>query len=807
MALICDICKVRPANARISFMSHGLAKTIDICGVDYEQLQHNNPLGILLPDPEPFDVQESQESPEGFSGETEEVLQKAAATAVQYKSTEVLPEHLALALLQDQTVIQILEHFKINSEDIRGYLEANMVSGEKEVKIPRISKDLRLLISRGFKIAAEMEIDELGPEHLYVALLSDEGTAGRLLKRYGLTEESIRQALISLDEDMGPDENASKTPNLDIYSRDLSKLADENKLDPVIGRSKEITSLIEVLSRRTKNNPVLIGEPGVGKTAIVEGLAQLIKKDTVPERLLNKRVVELSLTSMVAGTRYRGEFEERAKKVLDEIEKNKDDLLIFIDELHTVVGAGGGEGGLDAANIIKPALARGELNLIGATTLHEYQKHIEKDSALERRFQSILVKEPSVADTLAIIKGLRPKYEEFHKVKISNETLESAVRLSDRYLPNRFLPDKAIDLLDQASAKVHIAKASKVKPADIAHIIASITGVPVTEVTAEEKEKLRNLEKILHGRVIGQDQAVNSVSRAIRIARAGLSEKHSPIATFLFLGPTGVGKTELAKALADTMFGSEEAIIRIDMSEYMERHAVSRLIGSPPGYVGHEEGGQLTEAVKRHPYSVILLDEIEKAHPDIYNALLQVFDDGRLTDGRGRVVDFSNTIIIATSNVGSNLFEGANKIGFSAGELQESTNKNEKVVDSLKEHFRPEFLNRIDEVIIFHALSNDQIKEIVGLQLSNLKKSLAAQKIEGTFDASLVTHLAEVGFNAEYGARELKRKIKSEVEQILAGSILAGSLKKGSSATISYTAEKGVVIKKSKNGQLTRQGS
>ncbi len=623
----------------------------------------------------------------------------------------------------------------------------------------------------------------------------------------------------------------------------------------MIGRAKEIETTIEILARRTKNNPVLIGEPGVGKTAIVEGLAQRIFNGHVPQVLKGKRVVEVNLNSIVAGSKYRGEFEERIKAVLDEIIAHQDELIIFIDELHTVVGAGqgGGEGGLDVSNVIKPSLARGELHLIGATTLNEYQKYIEKDAALERRFQPVVVAEPTVDQTVEILRGLRDKYEAHHKVKITDEAIVAAAELSDRYIANRFLPDKAIDLIDQAASRVRIGvdtqdqlmadiddeiksmrreldfaishkQMTKAKDLEkelskleekkessserrrhqrgvtsrsvlvenIAQVVSAITGIPVKELTQEERDKLLKLEQRLHERVIGQNEAVEAVADAVRISRAGLNGGDRPIATMLFLGPTGVGKTELAKALAYTVFGDDDALIRIDMSEYMERHSVARLIGAPPGYVGYEEGGQLTEKVRRKPYSVVLLDEIEKAHPDVYNIMLQIFDDGRLTDGKGRVIDFTNTIIIATSNIGASIIQEnlSNKKSArkSYGDLKK------ELMDVLRQHFRPEFLNRIDEVIVFDALDKVQIEQIVTLQLERVKRLARGQGIELTFDDSIVQYLAKNGFVPEYGARELRRQIKSEIENRLAKEILKGNVKDGSVVVVSNDPKKGPIF-------------
>jgi ATP-dependent Clp protease ATP-binding subunit ClpC len=682
--------------------------------------------------------------------------------------------------------------------------------------------------------------------------------AGDILRKYGLTAEALRQKVVKVvgkGAEEGRVETQTNTPQLDKYSRDLSELARQGKLDPVIGRAKEIESTIEILARRTKNNPVLIGEPGVGKTAIVEGLAQRIISGNVPQVLQDKRVVEVNLNAMVAGSKYRGEFEERIKTVLDEIIDHQDKLIIFIDELHTVVGAGqgGGEGGLDVSNVIKPSLARGELHLIGATTLNEYQKYIEKDAALERRFQPVLVPEPTIDQTIEILRGLRDRYEAHHKVKITDQAIIAAAELSDRYIANRFLPDKAIDLIDQAASRVRIGadtfsqdiaeledqikrlrrereyavdhkqmekakdfekqlkklEAKKETSADqwqakrgvtskevlvehIAQVVSSITGIPVQELTQEEKDKLLKLEARLHQRVIGQDEAVEAVSDAIRMSRAGLSEGGRPIASLMFLGPTGVGKTELAKALAAVVFGDEEAMIRIDMSEYMERHSVARLIGAPPGYVGYDEGGQLTEAVRRRPYSVLLLDEIEKAHPDVHNILLQVFDDGRLTDGKGRVVDFTNTIIITTSNVGAHIIH--ENLILKKVQRKSYSQLKQEVMDILRSHFRPEFLNRLDEIIIFEALDEDQIRQIVELRLEKVKRTARGQGVELVFDRRAVNYLAKIGYMPEFGARELRRQIKSEIENKLAKDILKGTVSEGSIVKIDYNPTKGIVF-------------
>ncbi len=801
---------------------------------------------------------------EYFSEKTKELIQKAGRKAVDLNRQEVDTEHLLYAIADTDVAAEILRQFKIKPTDIKQYIDENAPKGTAKLTGTDIelsvSPRLKDTFEKAFAIAQELGHGYVGPEHLLIALVEEEGLAGELLRRYGLTPQSIRQQTIKVvgkGSKEGRVEQKTTTPELDKYSRDISKLAREGKLDPVIGRGPEIETTIEILSRRTKNNPVLIGEPGVGKTAIVEGLAQRIVNEDVPEVLAEKRVVELNITSIVAGSKYRGEFEERIKAVLDEIIQHKEELILFIDELHTIVGAGGAgqEGGLDVSNVIKPHLARGELHLIGATTLNEYQKYIEKDAALERRFQPVFIAEPTVEQTIEILKGLRDRYEAHHKVKITDEAIVAAAELSDRYLTNRYLPDKAIDLIDQAAARVRIlattrsreiktleneiarlqreqeytssrkqydrAKAleiqiekiqqqkdtaeataqrergittSEVTSEHVAQVVSKLTGIPVTELTEEEREKLLHMEEKLHERIVGQDEAIRAVSDAIRRSRAGLMEGKRPIASFLFLGPTGVGKTELAKALAWMVFGDEDALTRLDMSEYMERYSISRLIGAPPGYVGYEEGGQLTEAVRRRPHSVILLDEIEKAHRDVYNILLQVLDDGRLTDGKGRIVDFTNTIIIATSNLGSDILQR----NLTAKEEEKKTYEQlkQQLIELLRLHFRPEFLNRLDEVIVFHPLTEEQIKLITQLQLEKVEKQARGQGITLQFDESLVNHIAKMGYIPEFGARELRRQIQNEVETRLATELLSGRIQEGDTIRISYADKQGVIIEK-----------
>ena len=790
-----------------------------------------------------------------LSTHTKELLQEAAQITLKFKRNEIDTEHLLYAISDSDVVKEIYKQFKINPDDVKNYIEANAPKGTIEIKdgeAPQlyISPRIKNVFELAFQAAQQLGHSYIGPEHLLIGLVEEEdGLAGDLLRKYGLSSEAVRQKIIKVvgkGAKEGRVETQSTTPELDKYSRDLIKLAREGKLDPVIGRADEIETTIEILARRTKNNPVLIGEPGVGKTAIVEGLAQRILHEEVPEVLQGKRVVELNINSMVAGSKYRGEFEERIKKVLDEVLAQKGDIILFVDELHTIMKAGGTgeEGGLDVSQVIKPHLARGELHLIGATTLNEYQKHIEKDAALERRFQPVFISEPTVPQTIEILRGLRDRYEAHHKVKITDEAIVAAAELSDRYITGRFLPDKAIDLVDQAAARVRISitshppeisemdkkinalkreressslhkkyedakkleakieklekqrsesenewrkkkgvTTSEVKREHIAEIVSKMTGIPVADLSEEEKEKLLKIKERLHERIIGQEEAVDAVSDAILRNRAGLTEGKRPIAVFLFLGPTGVGKTELAKALAWVVFGDENAMVRIDMSEYMERHTVSRLIGAPPGYVGYEEGGQLTEIIRRKPYSVVLLDEIEKAHPDVHNILLQVFDDGRLTDGKGRVVDFTNTIIIMTSNVGSDSIQA------NLTEIKPKTydQLKENLMGILHQEFKPEFLNRVDDIILFHALTKDQIKQIIKqLQLEQLKRTAREQGIELQFTNAVLDRLVDVGFVPEFGARELKRKIQTEIGTPLAREILSGKIHSGDTVRVDF---------------------
>jgi len=761
-------------------------------------------------------------------------------------------EHLLLGLCREGEGIAALalKNLGLNIEELRERVEAAVGRGEGGSDIIGITPRTKRIFELSFAEARRLGHNYVGTEHILLAIVREgEGIAAKILNDMGIDSGRIQKEIYNLLGNNAPSGNTQRrsrntyknTPTLNKYSTDLTEMAREGKLDPVIGRTKEIERVIQVLSRRTKNNPCLIGEPGVGKTAIAERLAQKTVNGDIPEILRDKRVVTLSLANMLAGSKYRGEFEQRLTDMIDEVKK-AGDVILFIDEMHTIIGAGGAEGAIDASNILKPALARGELQVIGATTLDEYKKHIEKDSALERRFQPILVEEPTVEETIEILKGLRDKYEAHHKVKITDEALVAAAELSHRYISDRFLPDKAIDLIDEAASRIRLRnvtqppdlkeledklekikqekeeavstqdfeKAAKlrdeertieeelnkkknnwkmnqneeatVNEEDIAQIVSSWTGIPVTKLAQEESERLLNLEKSLHERVIGQDEAVEAVSRAIRRARVGLKDPNRPIGSFIFLGPTGVGKTELSKALAEVLFGDKNAMIRVDMSEYMEKHSVSKIIGSPPGYVGYDEGGQLTEKVRRKPYSVILFDEVEKAHPDVFNILLQILDDGRLTDAKGRTVDFKNTVIIMTSNVGAQRIKRQNVLGFAGISEDQRKDEYEKmkenVMEELRKQFRPEFLNRLDEIIVFHPLEKEQIEKIVDLMLKEVIDRLKEFNIKIEVTKAAKEFLAQKGFQQEYGARPLKRVITKNIEDKLSEELLKGTISK-----------------------------
>jgi ATP-dependent Clp protease ATP-binding subunit ClpC len=770
-----------------------------------------------------------------------ELVRDAATQAAQWGDPDLDTDHLLWAATRQESTRRLLAATGADPSAIASDIESRAQRGEPLEEPPSLTPSAKRALLDARQISRAMGSSYIGPEHLLFALaINPESAAGRILRDARVTPEGLQDAAIGGGGRVG--QPPSDTPTMDEFGNDLTMMAREGRIDPVVGREQEIQQTVEVLSRRTKNNPVLIGDPGVGKTAIVEGLAQRVVDGNVPDPLRDKRVVQLDLAGLVAGTRYRGDFEERLKKVIDEIRAHSDDLIVFIDELHTVVGAGAAEGAMSAANMLKPALARGELHIIGATTVDEYRKNVEKDAALERRFQPILIPEPAVEDTLQILRGLRDRYEAHHQVRFSDGALVAAVELSDRYITDRFLPDKAIDLIDQAGARVrlrtntpasdrreleqrreglrrekdeavaeedydraarlrdNIAELSRlmesavdgektvpeVTAADIAEVVSRATGIPVSQLTEEERDRLLRLEEHLHQRVIGQDEAVAAVSEAVRRSRAGLSDPNRPIGSFLFLGPTGVGKTELGRALAEALFGSEERMIRIDMSEFQEGHTVSRLVGAPPGYVGYEEAGQLTEAVRRTPYAVILLDEIEKAHADVFNILLQVLDDGRLTDGQGRTVDFKNTVVIMTSNLGSDVVS-RRALGFNVaggGGTPEDGSIRDRIMPRLREAFRPEFLNRIDEIIIFRQLDRPQLRQITNLLLDETKRRLRAQSITVEFTSEAVDWLASRGFQPEFGARPLRRTIQREVDNRLSSLLLDGRLKPGQHVTV-----------------------
>jgi ATP-dependent Clp protease ATP-binding subunit ClpC len=770
-----------------------------------------------------------------------ELLRDAATQAAQWGDADLDTDHLLWAATREEPTRRLLTAAGADPDAIARGIESRARRGPAREEAPNLTPSAKRALLDARQISRAFGTSYIGPEHLLFALaVNPESAAGRQLREAHVTPETLSEAAAGGGGGRQGGQPPSETPTLDQFGNDLTAMAREGRVDPVVGREQEIEQTIEVLSRRTKNNPVLIGEPGVGKTAIVEGIAQRIVDGDVPDTLRDKRLFQLDVAGMLAGTRYRGDFEERLKKVIEEIRAHSDELIIFIDELHTVVGAGAAEGAVSASNMLKPALARGELHIIGATTIDEYRKDIEKDAALERRFQPILVPEPSVDDTIEILHGLRDRYEAHHQVRFTDEALVAAAELADRYITDRFLPDKAIDLVDQAGARVRlrtktpardrreleqrlerlrrekdeavavedygrattlrdeIAELSEradnpaedektvpeVTPADIAEVVSRATGIPVAQLTAEEKDRLLRLEDHLHERVVGQDEAVSVVADAVRRSRAGLGDPNRPIGSFLFLGPTGVGKTELARALAEALFGSEDRMIRIDMSEFQERHTVSRLVGAPPGYVGYEEAGQLTEAVRRTPYAVLLLDEIEKAHPDVFNILLQVLDDGRLTDGQGRTVDFKNTVVIMTSNLGSDLMSGR-ALGFGGGDAgTEGAQLRDRIMTRLRESFRPEFLNRIDETIVFRQLDEVQLRQITGLVLEETKRRLHAQSISVDFTQEAIDWLAKRGFQPEFGARPLRGTIQREVDNRLSAMLLDGRLWRGQHVTV-----------------------
>ncbi|WP_411842957.1 ATP-dependent Clp protease ATP-binding subunit [Salinicoccus sp. HZC-1] len=789
----------------------------------------------------------------------QKVLAYAQEEAISLKHSNIGTEHLLLGLVKENEGIaaKVLASFNITEDKVKEEVFNLINEGSEGSSSIHYTPRAKKVIELSMDEARKLHHNFVGTEHLLLGLIREsEGVAARVLSNLDLNITKARAAVIKMlgnpdsfqqKENMKKDHN---TPTLDSLARDLTQIARDDMLDPVIGRSKEITRVIEVLSRRTKNNPVLIGEPGVGKTAIAEGLAQQIVKNEVPETLKDKRVMSLDMGTVVAGTKYRGEFEERMKKVMEEIHK-AGNVVLFIDELHTLIGAGGAEGAIDASNILKPALARGEMQCIGATTLEEYRKHIEKDAALERRFQPVQVDEPNVEDAILILKGLRDRYEAHHRITITDEAVEAAVTMSARYVQDRFLPDKAIDLIDEASSKVRLRSytsppdlkdlenkleeikkeknaavqsqefeaaanfrdqqtklekeledrednwkkeqgqaSQSVTTSDIELVISSITGIPLSKIAEEESDRLLNLESILHNRVIGQKDAVGSISKAVRRARAGLKNPKRPIGSFIFLGPTGVGKTELARALSEAMFGEEDAMIRVDMSEYMEKHSVSRLVGSPPGYVGYDDGGQLTEKVRRKPYSLILFDEIEKAHPDVFNMLLQVLDDGRLTDSNGRTVDFRNTIIVMTSNIGAQELKDQKFAGFGTTEnVRDYDTVRNTMMKEMKNTFRPEFINRVDDIIVFHSLEKEHLKKIVSLMIDQLKERLVDQEIHLEVTEAAKEKIADDGYDPEYGARPLARSIQRHIEDRLSESLLSGEELEDRVVTIDYKDE------------------
>ena len=812
-----------------------------------------------------------------FTDDAQRVLSFAQEAALELGHDYVGTEHVLIGLIKVKNGVaaKALNELGLSAETIIEDVEEHIGRGNKKASSVYMTPRVKHVLELAVEVANHMNHNYVGTEHILLGLLSDGGgVAVGLLRNHNIRANDIVEVIRDILGSSGrtshnseDNQDSSSLGDLADFGTELNESAKQGKIDPVIGRDKEISRVIQILSRRTKNNPVLIGEPGVGKTAIAEGLAQRIVNGNVPEILRNKRIISLSISSMLAGAKYRGEFEERLKKAIDEVQKH-DDMIIFIDEIHTLVGAGATEGAMDAANILKPALARGEFQVIGATTLDEYKKHIEKDAALERRFQPVLVGEPSEEDALEILKGLRDRYEAFHKAKITDEALEAAVSLSSRYITDRFLPDKAIDVVDEAASKVRmkvfsaapdvkaletqLADVKKEKEAavtaqefekaaemrdeekriekeindkkkaakensdaklvvtdeDIASVVAQWTGIPVSKIAQEESESLLHLEEELHKRVIGQDEAVVAVSKAVRRARAGLKDPKRPIGSFLFLGPTGVGKTELARALAVALFGDETAMIRLDMSEYMEKHTVSRLVGAPPGYVGYEEGGQLTDAVRRKPYSVILLDEVEKAHADFFNILLQVLDDGRLTDSQGRTVDFRNTVIIMTSNLGAKaLRKDSPELGFLAAKKADSNTEDtnevnfkeakKSVMDSVKRHFRPEFLNRIDEMIVFHALTSNDLKQIVTILMDTVVKRLGDMGLSLEISPAAMDLLVKEGSDFSMGARPLKRAIQRLIEDPISDLILQGNAPEG--AIIKADVEDEHIVVKASN--------
>ena len=820
---------------------------------------------------------------EMFTEKARNAMVLAAQEAISFRHQAVGTEHLLLGLVIEQEGIAgiLLRERGLTVEIVRQEIEAltGYGSNRKEIDpyLMPYSPRAKKVVVAATEEAKRLKIPQVGTEHLLLGLLQEEVLATKIMRDNHIELEELMKTIYekigiqpskarSTKGQVSGNSAKDKTPTLDSLSRDLTALARQGKLDPVIGRNEEVRRMIQVISRRTKNNPVLVGEPGVGKTAIVEGLAQRMVNGEVPEEIASKRLMMLDMGALVAGTKYRGEFEERMKKIIEEI-YTQQDVILFIDELHTLIGAGGAEGAIDASNILKPALARGELQVIGATTLDEYQKYIEKDAALERRFASIHVEEPTAEDSIQILKGLRKHYEAHHHVEITDEAIQAAVQLSVRYITSRRLPDKAIDLMDETAAKARLDVTTKVSPivlleeeilqfeqlknqaiqhqnfdeaakfrkkelakrakleklieklesspktdyiasigeGDIAEVVSQWTGIPLQQMEKKESERLINLESVLHKRVIGQSEAVSAVARSIRRARSGLKDPRRPIGSFLFLGPTGVGKTELAKTLAEAMFGEQDALVRIDMSEYMEKHSVSRLVGSPPGYVGFDEGGQLTEKIRQRPYAVILLDEIEKAHPDVFNILLQVLDDGHLTDSKGRKVDFRNTVIIMTSNLGAVALREEKSVGFGAKTVQQNHDAMEKRIrEELKNSFRPELLNRIDETIVFHKLQKEELRQIVGIMAKEITSRLQELNITVKITSAVLDVLAEEGFDPEYGARPIRRAIQKKIEDPLSEALLSGEIRFGQQVTIGATKGKITIKGKEKKEKTVK---
>ncbi len=869
--MICENCGVRPASVQVFQQQGGQRRAVYLC------TQCARELGMIGGGPgmlNPFEMlhnllQQHSQGPgslfEALSREAQEAVMRAReASAGSGGEAAIGTDHLLAGIVSgDNVATEALRRAGADVEGMRAKFREQR--GDPGEKVYTFTPSAKRALQLSFTAARQMGSPQVGAEHLLLGLLGEgDGNAYRTLSQHGAGDaEALRREILRLLQQRGgqagmagaapggpgmpggPQGPQSQTPVLDQVSRDLTRMAREGELDPVIGRAGEIARVVRILSRRTKNNPVLIGEAGVGKTAIAEGLAQRIVSEDVPEVLKGKRVVALDVGALVAGTRFRGDFEERMKQLLQELQQEEKNIILFIDELHTIVGAGGAEGAVNASNMLKPALARGELQVVGATTLDEYRKHIEKDPALERRFQPVLVEEPTVDETVAILFGLRDRYEAHHRVRISDEAIIAAAQLSERYITDRFLPDKAIDLLDEAAAEVRLrstvppvdlkrieeeisslekqkedavrgedyeraaqykqrieqlklelrekqegwagnreANAPEVRREDIARILEEWTGIPATNIVQEEAERLLNLEAVLHERVVGQDEAVKAVAEAIRRARAGIKDPNRPVGSFIFLGPTGVGKTELARTLAEYLFGEEEAMIRIDMSEYQEKHTVSRLVGAPPGYVGYEEAGQLTEQIRRRPYSVVLFDEIEKAHPDIFNTLLQILDDGRLTDAQGRTVDFRNAVIIMTSNVGSQHLVSERQFGFTAREGVDFREMERRARNALEQTFRPEFLNRVDEIIVFRPLAKEDVMQIVDIMLRRLNKHLESQRISVEVTPEAREFLASEGYDPKFGARPLARAIRRHIENPLSSSIIEGEFSPGDTVVV-----------------------